>query len=157
MNMKTVKILFTAMALLWLVIAASCMIPISLVLIPFLGISKKYYGEWILFFFASISAIGLFPLGFLYRIIKWEEFKTYLRQVSLSIDVTGNTILGALLNDNFITEKSTHKFGVVQETISDNLGENERDRTLTSFGKRFTNLLSVFDFDHARKSIVEDK
>ncbi len=155
--MKTVKILFTAMALLWLVVTISCMIPISLLVTPFLCVSKKYYGEWILFFFASISAIGLYPLGFLYRIAKWSAFKNYLRQVSLSIDINGNTIMGELLNDNFITKESVHKFGVVQETISDNLGENERDRTLTPFGKRFTNLLSVFDFDHARKSIVEDK
>ena len=155
--MKTVKVLFTAMALLWLVITASCMIPVSLGLTPFLFISKKYYGEWILFFFAVISAIGIYPLGFLYRIVKWEEFKSYLRQVSLNIDIAGNIIVGELLNDNFITEASSHKFGVTQETISDNLGENERDETLTPFGKRFSNLLSVFDLDHAKKSIVEDK
>ena len=154
--MKTVKVLFTTMALLWLVITVSFMIPVSLGLTPFLLISKKYYGEWILFFFAIISAIGIYPLGFLYRIVKWESFKSYLRKVSLTIDITGNIVVGELLNDNFITEASTHKFGVYQETISDNLGENERDETLTSFGKRFSNLLSVFDFDHAKKSIVED-
>ncbi|WP_299683454.1 hypothetical protein [uncultured Dokdonia sp.] len=155
--MKTVKVLFTTMALLWLVITVSFMIPVILGLTPFLLISKKYYGEWILFFFAIISAIGIYPLGFLYRVAKWKSFKSYLRQVSLSIDVTGNIVVGELLNDNFITDASTHRFGVVQETISDNLGENERDETLTSFGKRFSNLLSVFDFDHAKKSIVEDK
>ncbi len=77
--------------------------------------------------------------------------------MSLNIDITGNIIVGELLNDNFITEASSHKFGATQETISDNLGENERDETLTSFGKRFSNLLSVFDLDHAKKSIVEDK
>ena len=154
--MKTVKVLFTTMALLWLVITVSFMIPVSLGLTPFLLISKKYYGEWILFFFAIISAIGIYPLGFLYRIVKWESFKSYLRKVSLTIDITGNIVVGELLNDNFITEASAHKFGVHQETISDNLGENERDETLTSFGKRFSNLLSVFDFDHAKKSIVED-
>ena len=157
MNMKTVKILFTAMALLWLIVTVSCIIPISLLLTPVLYVSKKSYKEWVLFFFASISAIGLFPLGFLYRILKWKEFKRYLRQVSLSIDITGNIVVGSLLNDNFITKESVHKFGVVQETISDNLGENERDHTLTNFGKRVSNLLSVFDFDHVRKSIVEDK
>ena len=155
--MKTVKFLFTTLALLWLVVTISWMIPISLLLTPFICVSKKYYKEWILFFFASISAIGLFPLGFLYRMLKWKEFKRYLRQVSLSVDIAGNTVVGALLNDNFITKESVHKFGVVQETISDNLGENERDNTLTIFGKRVSNLLSVFDFDHARKSIVEDK
>jgi len=155
--MKTVKVLFTTMALLWLVVTVSFMIPVILGLTPFLLISKKYYGEWILFFFAIISAVGIYPLGFLYRIVKWKSFKSYLRKVSLNIDIAGNIVVGELLNDNFITDASTHRFGVTQETISDNLGENERDETLTSFGKRFSNLLSVFDFDHARKSIVEDK
>lgn len=155
--MKTVKFLFTAMALLWLLVTAICMIPISLLATPSLGVSKKHYAEWILFFFACVSAIGLFPLGFLYRILRRRDFKKYLRQVSLSIDIAGNAILGALLNDNFITKESVHKFGVVQETISDNLGENERDDTLTTFGKRMVNLLSVFDFDHAIKSIIKDK
>ncbi|WP_299212756.1 hypothetical protein [uncultured Dokdonia sp.] len=154
--MKTAKVLFTAMALLWLIVTVSCLIPISLLLMPFLYVSKKYYTEWILFFFASISAIGIYPIGFLYRIVKWKGFKKYLRQLSLSIDISGNSIAGDLLNDNFITKESVHKFGVVRETISDNLGENERDNTLTSFGRRVTILLSVFDFDHARKSIIED-
>ena len=155
--MKTVKVLFTAMALLWLVVTVSCMIPIALGLSPLLLVSKKYYAEWILFFFAVISAIGIYPIGFVYRIAKWESFKEYLRKVSVSVDITGNIVVGELLNDNFITEASVHKFGAIQETISDNLGENERDETLTKFGKRFSNLLSVFDFNHARKSIVEDK
>ena len=155
--MKTVKVLFTAMALLWLVVTVSCMIPIALGLCPLLLVSKKYYAEWILFFFAVISAIGIYPIGFVYRIAKWESFKEYLRKVSVSVDITGNIVVGELLNDNFITEASVHKFGAIQETISDNLGENERDETLTKFGKRFSNLLSVFDFNHARKSIVEDK
>lgn len=155
--MKTVKSVFTAMALLWLLFTAICMIPISLLLTPSLSISKKYYAEWMLFFFACISAIGIFPLGFFYKILKWKEFERYLRQVSLSIDIAGNAIVGPLLNDNFITRESTHKFGVVHETISDNLGENKRDRTLTTFGKRIANLLSVFDFNHVEKSIVEDR
>ena len=155
--MKTIKSVFTAMALLWLLVTVTCMIPISVLLTPSLCVSKKYYAEWILFFFACISAIGLYPLGFLYRILKWKEFERYLRQVSLSIDIAGNAILGGLLNDNFITKDSVHKFGVVHETISDNLGENERDQTLTNFGKRIANLLSVFDFNHVKKSIVEDK
>lgn len=154
--MKTVKAVCTAMALLWLIITVSCLLPISLLATPFLYVSKKYYAEWMLFFFASISAIGIYPIGFLYRIIKRKGFEKYLRQVSLSIDISGNSIVGELLNDNFITEKSVHKFGVVRETISDNLGENERDNTLTTFGKRMTNLLSVIDFDHAKKSIIED-
>ena len=154
--MKTVKYLFTAMASLWLLVTILIMLPIAVLLLGILFVSKKHYAEWILFLFASISAIGLYPIGFLYQIVKWKNFLNYLRQLSLSIDISGNIIIGELLNDNFITSTSNHKFGAIHETISDNLGENERDNTLSVFGKRFTNLLSVIDFNHAQKSIVED-
>jgi len=155
--MKTVKFIFTVMALLWLLLTTLVMLPITIVLLLVLLKSKKHYAEWVLFLFASIAALGIYPISFCYRIIKWKGFINYLRQLSLSIDISGNIVAGELLNDNFITKKSKHKFGVVQETISDNLGENERDETLSIFGKRFTNLLGVIDFNHAQKSIVDDK
>lgn len=154
--MKIVKFIFTAIALLWLLFTILTMIPIATLLALTLFISKKHYTEWILFLFASICSLGIYPICFIYAAIKWKGFLSYLRKLSLSIDISGNTVAGALLNDNFIIASSTNKFGVVQETISDNLGENERDNTLSVFGKRFTNLLGVIDFDHAQKSIVED-
>jgi hypothetical protein len=132
------------------------MIPLVTLLLPTLLISKKHYTEWTLFLLASIYSLGIYPICFVYTIIKWKGFLTYLRKLSLSIDIIGITVAGALLNDNFIIASSTNKFGVVQETISDNLGENERGNTLSVFGKRFTNLLGVIDFNHAQKSIVED-
>lgn len=154
--MKTVKFIFTALASLWLLSSIVIMLPIAVLLLITLLVSKKHYAEWILFLSASILALGIYPISFIYRVIKWKGFLTYLRQLSLSIDISGNIVAGALLNDNFITASSTNKFGVVQETISDNLGENERDNTLSIFGKRFTNLLGVIDFNHAQKSIVQD-
>jgi hypothetical protein len=154
--MKIVKYIFTALALLWLLITTLTMMPIAVLLLPTLFISKKHYTEWILFLFASICSLGIYPVCFMYAIIKWKGFLGYLRKLSLSLDSSGNNVAGALLNDNFIIASSTNKFGVVQETISDNLGENERDHTLSVFGKRFTNLLGVIDFDHAQKSIVQD-
>lgn len=154
--MKTVKIIFTAMASLWLIVTVILMIPVAIVLLPTLLLSKKHYAEWILFLFAFICSLGVYPVSFLYRVIYWKDFLSYLRKLSLSIDIGGNIVAGALLNDNFITKESKHLFGEVFETISDNLGENERDNTLSTFGKRFTNLLGVIDFNHAQKSIVED-
>lgn len=155
--MKIVKFIFTASALLWLLITILTIIPLVVLLFPILLISKKHYTEWILFLFAFICSLGTYPICFLYAIIKWKSFLAYLRKLSLSIDITGNTVAGELLNDNFIIPSSKNKFGMVYETISDNLGENERDDTLTVFGKRFTNLLGVIDFNHAQKSIVKDK
>lgn len=154
--MKIVKFIFTASALLWLLLTILAMMPIAALLSPTLFISKKHYTEWILFLFALICSIGIYPICFVYAAIKWNGFLSYLRKLSLSIDISGNIIAGNLLNDNFIIASSTNKFGAVQETISDNLGENERDNTLSIFGKRFTNLLGVIDFDHAKKSIVQD-
>ncbi|MDL2142877.1 hypothetical protein QQY79_10135 [Flavobacterium tructae] len=154
--MKIVKFIFTALALLWLFITILITAQVAILILPILFISKKHYTEWILFTFALICSFGVYPISFIYAAIKWKGFLSYLRKLSLSIDISGNMVAGALLNDNFITSTSVHKFGVVQETISDNLGENERDNTLSVFGKRFTNLLGVIDFDHAKKSIVED-
>jgi hypothetical protein len=154
--MKIVKFIFTALALLWLLVTILTMIPIAIVLLPTLFISKKHYTEWILFLFALICSTGIFPICFIYAAIKWNGFLSYLRKLSLSIDISGNMIAGALLNDNFIIASSSNKFGAVQETISDNLGENERDNSLSVFGKRFANLLGVIDLDHAQKSIVKD-
>ena len=154
--MKIVKFIFTALALLWLIITILIIAQIAIILIPTRLISKKHYTEWILFTFALISSFGVYPICFIYAAIKWNGFTSYLRKLSLSIDIGGNMVGAALLNDNFIMPSSTNHFGIVRETISDNLGENERDNTLSVFGKRFTNLLSVIDFDHAKKSIVED-
>jgi hypothetical protein len=154
--MKIVKFIFTALALLWLLITILTMLPIAILLLTTRFISKKHYIEWTLFLFALICSLGIYPICFIYAAIKWKGFLGYLRKISLSIDISGNMIGGALLNDNFIMESSTNKFGAVQETISDNLGENERDKTLSILGKRFTNLLGVIDFDHAQKSIIED-
>lgn len=150
------KFIFTASALLWIFITILTLIPIAVLLLPILFISKNHYIEWLLFLFALLCSSGIFPICFIYTIIKWKGFLSYLRKLSISIDIGGNMVAGALLNDNFIIASSTNKFGIVQETISDNLGENERDNTLSVFGKRFTNLLGVIDFDHAQKSIVED-
>ncbi|MEN2400599.1 hypothetical protein GKZ90_0012480 [Flavobacterium sp. MC2016-06] len=154
--MKIVKFIFTASALLWLLITILTMMPFAILLLPTLFISKKHYTEWILFLFALICSLGIYPICFVYAAIKWNGFLSYLRKLSLSIDIGGNMVGGALLNDNFIISSSTNQFGIIRETISDNLGENERDNTLTVSGKRFTNLLGVIDFDHAKKSIIED-
>ncbi|TPG42001.1 hypothetical protein [Flavobacterium pectinovorum] len=154
--MKIVKFIFTALALLWLSITILAMIPLTILLLPTLFISKKHYTEWTLFLFALICSLGIYPICFVYAVTKWKGFLSYLRKLSLGIDIGGNIVVGALLNDNFIIASSTNQFGVIRETISDNLGENERDNTLSVFGKRFTNLLGVIDFDHAKKSIVED-
>ena len=154
--MKTIKYIFTVLAVIWLIVTTGIMIPVVILLFPLLFISKRHFSEWLLFSFAIISALGIYPIGFIYQIIKWKGFLIYLRKLNLSIDISGNMIAGALLNDNFINKDSKHPFGFIQETISDNLGENERDNTLSTFGKRFTNLLSVIDFNHAKKSIIED-
>lgn len=154
--MKIVKTFFTILAFLWLIVSTFAMLPIELFLLMVLFKSKKHFIEWTIFLYALLISIGVFPIGFIYKTIKTDNFLSYLRKISLSIDISGNIIAGELLNDNFITQNSNHKFGVVHETISDNLGENERDNTLTNFGKRFTNLLSVIDFNHAQKSIVNE-
>lgn len=156
MKKRIIKTIFTILALLWLLISAVLTIVIALLLLPVILASKSYYLELLLLNIAIVTALGIYPLGFMYQIITQKNNHQYLRKLSLAIDVHGNTIASSLLNDHFITKQSTHQFGVFYETISDNLGENEKSQTLTPFGQRFANFLSVIDLNHAQKSIVPD-
>lgn len=156
MKKRIIKTIFASLALLWLLVTTALTIVIALLLLPVIIASKSYYIELLLLHIALITALGIYPLGFMYQIITQKNNKQYLRKISLALDVHGNTIASSLLNDHFITKQSTHQFGAFYETISDNLGENEKNQTLTPFGQRFANFLSVIDLNHAQKSIVPD-
>ena len=49
-----------------------------------------------------------------------------------------------------------YKFGNVNETISSALGKNQRDGTLSWFGKFIAFVLDKIDKDHCKKSINEN-
>jgi len=49
----------------------------------------------------------------------------------------------------------SYKFGDVRETISSALGKNQRDKTLTLFGKLVCNILNFLDKNHCQKMFKE--
>jgi hypothetical protein len=50
-----------------------------------------------------------------------------------------------------------YEFGDVRETISSALGKNQRDGTLSKFGKGICFVLDEIDKNHCKKSIKELK
>ena len=49
--------------------------------------------------------------------------------------------------------RNGYKFGNVNETISSALGKNQRDKTLSWFGKIICLILDTIDENHCKKSI----
>jgi 8-oxo-dGTP diphosphatase len=114
----------------------------------------KYF---ILFIVAILLAIILFPIGFLFTMIKpkrnyYIKFKNYLFFISVSIDQMGNVVCGELFNSILIKEK-IHLFGDEDETISSVMGRNKKINNLTILGKLLDWVLNKIDDDHTIKSI----
>ena len=56
-------------------------------------------------------------------------------------------------NATLITNKSKYYFGVLGMTISENLGLNQRENTLSGMGNLLAFILDTIDKDHCKKSI----
>lgn len=78
----------------------------------------------------------------------------YFKQTALNLDKYGNKEFRAFFNRFFRTENG-YPFGNEQETISSALGKNERDATLSKFGKIMVQILNKIDKNHCKKSIFE--
>ena len=58
---------------------------------------------------------------------------------------------------NIMRLRNGYKFGNVNETISSALGKNQRDKTLSWFGKIICLILDTLDKNHCKKSINDLK
>lgn len=81
--------------------------------------------------------------------------KGYFKDTAINIDKFGNREFRFSLNKYLITEKSPDRFGNIEETISSVLGKNQRDKTLSKFGKMICFILDKLDKEHCKKSIIE--
>ena len=81
--------------------------------------------------------------------------KGYFKDTAINIDRFGNREFRFSLNKYLITEKSPDRFGNIEETISSVLGKNQRDKTLSKFGKMICFILDKLDKEHCKKSIIE--
>ena len=85
---------------------------------------------------------------------KFSTFNGYFHETAIDIDKFGNRNFRTFLNAT-MKKKGGYMFGNVNETISSVLGKNQRDGTLTLFGKLVCNILNFLDKNHCEKSIKE--
>lgn len=119
----------------------------------------------LIFIVAAILAIILLPIGFIWGTIEsfWRRgFKSgfkriseYFFDIALSIDQLGNVACRELFNDALIVNRSVHRFGNPDETISSVLGKNKQDNTLTVAGKVLDYVLDKLDKNHSINSIEQ--
>jgi hypothetical protein len=95
---------------------------------------------WILFL--PLSVVNYFCV---------KNKKGYFKQTALNLDKFGNREFRAFLNLSM--QKNGYQFGNQNETISSALGKNERDNTLTKFGRILVKILDIIDKNHCKKSI----
>ena len=80
--------------------------------------------------------------------------KGYFFDTAINIDRFGNREFRALFNKVLIKENG-YKFGDIRETISSVLGKNQRDDTLSKWGKVLVWILDKLDKNHCEKSIED--
>lgn len=129
----------------------------------------------LLFLVSIILTFTLYPLGFIYSVIKLSlgvKFKTLLKrvddlfsQVSIAVDELGNVFMREPFNDLLLkntTQKTDlgaditiyyYPFGKVGETISSVLGKNKQTGTLKFLGKALCWLLDKIQKNHVEISI----
>ncbi len=115
-----------------------------------------------------LSAL-LLPVGLLYglfaAIYKQKFFAEGLPvidrkffRLAAAIDVLGNVVCGELFNALLIDKRRSRvHFGLYKNTISQVLGWNKLDGTLTRLGKAVDAVLDFFDPNHSLKSIGHEK
>lgn len=159
--MKVIKIIFITLSILWtfisLIVSLIISIPVLLLTIWF---KNKLFLNSMLLVLAKTMAVGLFPMGFIYKILKviitseskTEHLSQYIRKVAIADDQKGNVVIGPLLNDSLIT-KDGYQYGDEDETISSATGKNVVKETQTVLGKKFNLILELFEEGHSVNSI----
>jgi hypothetical protein len=105
----------------------------------------------LLFIVATILWIPLTFINWIVVAFKYGLSNDYFLETATDIDRFGNRNFRAFLN--WSMQKNGYNFGNVNETISSALGKNERDKTLTKFGKIMCTILNFLDKNHCQKSI----
>jgi len=108
----------------------------------------------LLFLIATILWIILTPINWIIVCIKYGLSNSYFKETAIDIDKFGNRNFRTFLNASMRT-RNGYAFGNVNETISSALGKNQRDLTLSWFGKLFCYILDSIDKNHCKKSILK--
>ena len=107
----------------------------------------------LLYIIATVLWIILTPINWVIVSFKYGLSNAYFKETAIDIDKFGNRNFRTFLN---VTMKINggYMFGNVNETISSALGKNQRDGTLSWFGKVICKILDTIDKNHCEKSIV---
>lgn len=108
---------------------------------------------FLLYILATILWVVVTPLNWVTVCIKHGLSNDYFKQTAIDIDRFGNRNFRTLLNVT-MRLKNGYAFGDEKETISSALGKNQRDKTLSWFGKTTCLVLDSLDKNHCQKSIM---
>ena len=106
----------------------------------------------ILYIIATIFWIILTPINWLIVSFKHGLSNEYFKETAIDIDKFGNRNFRTFFNAT-MRVTGGYPFGNVNETISSALGKNQRDKTLSWFGKVICKILDTIDKNHCEKSI----
>jgi len=107
----------------------------------------------LLYIIASILWVLITPINWFIVTLKHGLSNKYFFETAIDIDKFGNRNFRTFLNVT-MRLRNGYKFGNVNETISSALGKNQRDKTLSLFGKVICKILDTIDKNHCEKSIV---
>jgi hypothetical protein len=108
----------------------------------------------LLYIIATILWVILTPINWVLVAIKYGISNKYFFETAIDIDKFGNRNFRTFLNAT-MKVSGGYMFGNVNETISSALGKNQRDGTLSWFGKVICFILDKLDKNHCEKSIAE--
>ena len=108
--------------------------------------------NFLLIIVAIVLSIPLYPIGFIYAVIKCNNMSGYFRGIAESIDQLGNHVMQYAFN-KWLIGNDGYRFGNIDETISSVLGKNKRDKTLTKTGKFLDRILNNLDDNHSIDAI----
>lgn len=99
-----------------------------------------------------LLAVVLFPIGFIWTLIKSRKVYIYLYVIAYSIDQMGNVVCAYMFNKLII---KGNYFGNPDETISSVM--YERKNELTLFGKLLYHLIEAIDTNHFEEAFKDLK
>ena len=106
-----------------------------------------------LYLIAILLWLIITPINWIIVTFKHGLSNSYFRETAIDIDKFGNRNFRTFLNAT-MRIKNGYEFGNVNETISSALGKNQREKTLSCFGKIICFILDKLDKNHCEKSIV---
>lgn len=118
----------------------------------------KYLNGLVLFIVALTITIPLSTLAIVYTVVKYfligraRDINNYFLNNAISVDMTGNAIVGKELINDVTSKKKTYRFGNKHQTASAIFGKNKRAKTLFGIDKKIADTLNAIEPNHVEKA-----